>query len=342
MSLTIIIPPHSRNARTGGPLVRTGSDYDSDLLGGLVSWGFSCADSNFPGVYSRLSSFFVDFLRPAICEYSASPPEYLECHGSDNSGNSGGGGFSVPTTPSTVVSTGGGAYDESIPAPSPVTGIVYDEFIPTPSPESTTDLVYDESVPTPLFGESIPLGQPTDFQTPAGEVPQIYNQPAPASPVLIPSPDYTLFPAPNDEEESNAFTFTPVTGSITCQTAGMACTIKCSNCASIKRVALAMDIVLPDEYTIVYTTERGTDEYPDDPSRLIVVGTETTAADEISCDEGCTCSSVNDSVLGCGLVAQPTILAPHPTLNDALNRGVYAGMSRCLMPVVLVLLFCLR
>ncbi len=53
-------------------------------------------------------------------------------------------------------------------------------------------------------------------------------------------------------------------------------------------------------------------------------------------------SSVNDSVLGCGLVAQPTILALHPTLNDALNRGVYAGMSRCLMPVVLVLLFCLR
>ena len=228
------------------------------------------------------------------------------------------------------MSTDGGAYDESIPAPSPVTGIVYDEFIPTPSPESTTDWVYDESVP-----------QPTDFQTPAGEVPPTYNQPAPSSPVLIPSPDYTLFPAPNDEEEDIAFTFTPVTGSITCKTAGMACTIKCSNCASIKRVALGMDIVLPDEYTIVYTTERGTDEYPDDPSRLIVVGTETTAADEISCDEGCTCSSVNDSVLGCGLVAQPTILAPHPTLNDALNRGVY-GMSRCLMPVVLVLLFCLR
>ncbi|KAL3782111.1 hypothetical protein ACHAW5_010377 [Stephanodiscus triporus] len=303
---------------SGGPLVKTGSVSAADVLVGLVSWGFSCADSNFPGVYSRMSAFFVDFLRPEICEYSSSPPAYLECFGSDA------GGLVVPT-------------------PSPVlTDSAYDEFIPTPIPAST-NLVYDELTPSPspvlthtVFAETAPVDstwQPTDSQSLAGD-PPIYNQPAP-SPVQISSPDTSL-PAHNGEDY--AFTFTPVTGSITCKRGGMACTITCSNCASIKRVALGMNMEWPNESTIIYTTQRGTDEYPDDPSLLIVVGTETTSANEISCDVGCTCSSVNDSVLGCGLVSHSN-LEPALAIPDALNCSVHIAMSRCLMTCMLVLLY---
>ena len=40
--------------------------------------GLSCADDNFPGVYSRISSQY-DWIRSKVCEHSTSPPGYLEC-----------------------------------------------------------------------------------------------------------------------------------------------------------------------------------------------------------------------------------------------------------------------
>lgn len=259
---------------SGGPLVRTTNSEDptNDVLVGLVSWGFSCADSNFPGVYSRMSSFFDDFLKPSICTYSTSPPEYLECPGQG---------------------TEEGTF---VPAPSPL------DTIPTPPPDAAlTDWIFADSSYPPVL--------------------------------LTPYPTNDLNYNAHFPDEDSAFTFSPVTGSITCKLAGMSCTIKCSNCDSIKRVALGMNMVSPDEFTIVYTTERGTDEYPEDPSRLVVIGTESTATNQISCDEGCICTSVNDSVLGCGLVAQ-SIPGPSPTVPNVSSSTSIQQLS---MPQQLLL-----
>ena len=41
---------------SGGPLIIVGQDATEDILVGLVSWGFECSDSRYPGVYSRVSA----------------------------------------------------------------------------------------------------------------------------------------------------------------------------------------------------------------------------------------------------------------------------------------------
>ena len=78
----------------------------------------------------------------------------------------------------------------------------------------------------------------------------------------------------------------------------------------------------PSKSTIKYTAERGTDDYPEEPSRLILVESDTAAGNVISCDEGCICNSVNDSVLGCGLIAKPTEVQYKP-IEDAGHGVVF-------------------
>ena len=80
------LSPRCSHCRPGGPLVRAGPHSSADKLVGLVSWGFGCADPNFPGVYTRISAYYEEFLKPNICEYSRSPPSYLNC---DDSGDTG-------------------------------------------------------------------------------------------------------------------------------------------------------------------------------------------------------------------------------------------------------------
>ena len=125
---------------SGGPLVKLGSDASGadDIQVGIVSWGFSCADVNFPGVYSRISSQY-DWMRNTICENSMSPPEYLNCD---------------------PISTGGGITNE--PTPSPVTaqqlkGLIT-IFVET-DPTNPEDLGWElTSVPDGEVVQSAPVG----------------------------------------------------------------------------------------------------------------------------------------------------------------------------------------
>ena len=224
-------------------------------------------------MYSRLSAFFDNFIKPGVCEYSISPPPYMECPGRS-------------TTPA-----------------------------PTPS----------------LLGGSVP---PSPDDSGWITIP----------PVLTPYPTYPNY---NMQFPNGPLTFSPVTGSITCESAGMTCVIKCTNCESIKRVALGMSMQSPNASTIVYTTERGSNEYPNDPSRLVVIGTDSTATNEITCDEGCTCTTVNDSVLGCGIVTESIPSDQNSTASDvgssssSSSEQQYLVMHVYFMLHIVLLLFSL-
>ena len=62
---------------SGGPLVMK-SSQGADVQVGVVSWGYGCADADFPGVYSRVSSAY-EWIREVTCRRSVSPPAYFDC-----------------------------------------------------------------------------------------------------------------------------------------------------------------------------------------------------------------------------------------------------------------------
>jgi trypsin len=62
---------------SGGPLILAESNK-SDLLVGVTSWGYGCADPDFPGIYSR-TSFDPDWIDFNVCLYSnnTAPSDFL-------------------------------------------------------------------------------------------------------------------------------------------------------------------------------------------------------------------------------------------------------------------------
>lgn len=65
---------------SGGPLVIQGSNGDGtdDILVGVVSWGYGCGLSDFPGVYTRISSFY-EWIKVEVCNQSLNPPAEFMC-----------------------------------------------------------------------------------------------------------------------------------------------------------------------------------------------------------------------------------------------------------------------
>jgi trypsin len=65
---------------SGGPLLLTPTeDFNDDRLVGMVSWGRSCADADYPGVYTRIS-YFYDWIVGTMCVLNAfKVPPYVNC-----------------------------------------------------------------------------------------------------------------------------------------------------------------------------------------------------------------------------------------------------------------------
>lgn len=57
-----------------------GGSYEEDELAGIVAWGRGCANERFPGVYTRVSSFY-DWIVNNTCALSEDTPEYFNCNG---------------------------------------------------------------------------------------------------------------------------------------------------------------------------------------------------------------------------------------------------------------------
>ncbi|KAL3816855.1 hypothetical protein ACHAXA_005133 [Cyclostephanos tholiformis] len=71
----------SCQADSGGALVVRGDDSSADVQVGIVSWGYGCASSEFPGVYAQVSEAYY-WIRTEVCQRSSYASEAgFDCGG---------------------------------------------------------------------------------------------------------------------------------------------------------------------------------------------------------------------------------------------------------------------
>jgi len=63
---------------SGGPLIIKGTNSNDDIQVGIVSWGFECANPNFPGVYARVDNK-IDWIKKIICIIASDVPSQYVC-----------------------------------------------------------------------------------------------------------------------------------------------------------------------------------------------------------------------------------------------------------------------
>lgn len=79
---------------SGGPLIiRNPNSFEEDVLVGVVSWGFGCADARYPGVYARVSHVY-QWIEDTVCTGDAVGPI---CDNVGETPSSAPTGSSVPT-----------------------------------------------------------------------------------------------------------------------------------------------------------------------------------------------------------------------------------------------------
>jgi len=89
---------------SGGPLFLKGENASEDEQVGIVSWGYGCADSNYPGVYVRVSAVH-DFIKGIVCDHSQDEDARSRFQCISGSSISGSSITPSPTPDSTVAAT---------------------------------------------------------------------------------------------------------------------------------------------------------------------------------------------------------------------------------------------
>jgi len=62
----------------GGPVLLHGTDSDSDVVYGILSWGYGCVNPDYPAVMTSISDHY-NWIRETICRESSNPPKQYEC-----------------------------------------------------------------------------------------------------------------------------------------------------------------------------------------------------------------------------------------------------------------------
>lgn len=91
---------------SGGPLIATGASFPDDVLVGVTSWGVSCSDPVFPGIYARCSAEY-QWIAENVCLWSVGAVPNFNCG-------------STPAPVNAPVNTPPVAPPPTSPSPTPV------------------------------------------------------------------------------------------------------------------------------------------------------------------------------------------------------------------------------